>query len=407
MIRSRTHAAAISTLSCAAALALLAGLVPACAGKGGAATSNDAAKSTATDRKTSNAKDSPKSAKSGSSGNGGGGGAKGDTAALTGAAENLQSLYDTLGQQQAAVDDTSSARSQPTKRPSKNVQGPANGAVAIDGSPAAFQAPAPAPEPRRVETVIVDRPLNRAELAFKLADRIRAEAGWSPMRQSVALMGLEMIEPGVGAPQYDDLSRRLSGDQATASTELRRLLNEVASSEGLAGDPTQLSGALGSSSRVLAPPAAPTGLELGTVALCTRVESFGRFSPYAANRFTAGRAIPLIVYTEVENFAQSEEHGNDSTPGTRWNVQVSQELALYLDSDGSRQWRQTEQTVKDVSRSKRKDYYLVQRIDLPANLSVGRYNLKVIVRDRNASNGGGEVERTIPIEIVADTRSRD
>jgi hypothetical protein len=40
-------------------------------------------------------------------------------------------------------------------------------------------------------------------------------------------------------------------------------------------------------------------------------------------------------------------------------------------------------------------------IDLPASLSVGRYQLKVIVRDHA---DGSEDERVIPIEIVADPR---
>ena len=43
----------------------------------------------------------------------------------------------------------------------------------------------------------------------------------------------------------------------------------------------------------------------------------------------------------------------------------------------------------------------MQRIDLPANLSVGRYNLKVLVRDQRT---GQEVERALPLEIVADAK---
>jgi hypothetical protein len=336
-----------------------------------------------------------------------------DASGLDNAAENLQDLYNTLGQQQADVDSNAPVSNQPAssahspasranvRAGGKQVQGPSNGSVSIDGPPSSFQAPAaqPEPPPRRVETVIVDKPLNRAELAFRLAERIRTEPTWSPMRQAVALMGLEMIEPGVGGPQMDDLSKRLSGDQATTARQLRKTLGEIASSESLAGDPTQLAGVLGGASRELAPPTHRAGLELGAVALCTRVESFGRYTPYERTRFLAGRSVPIIIYTEVEGFSQSEDASDGAS---RWTVQVSQELALYLDSDGSRQWRQAEQTVKDSSRSKRRDYYLVQRIDLPANLSVGKYNLKVIVRDRSPAAGNSELERTIPIEIVAD-----
>jgi len=57
--------------------------------------------------------------------------------------------------------------------------------------------------------------------------------------------------------------------------------------------------------------------------------------------------------------------------------------------------------VRDRSRTRRRDFYIVQRIDLPANLSVGKYNLKVAVRDRHAP-GGAEAEAVVPIQIVAD-----
>jgi hypothetical protein len=40
-------------------------------------------------------------------------------------------------------------------------------------------------------------------------------------------------------------------------------------------------------------------------------------------------------------------------------------------------------------------------IELPATLSIGRYNLKVTVTDRTT---GAQAERVLPIEVVADAR---
>ena len=75
--------------------------------------------------------------------------------------------------------------------------------------------------------------------------------------------------------------------------------------------------------------------------------------------------------------------------------------AELFHDDGSRQWRSAEAVIRDTSRTRR-DFFLVQRIDLPANLSVGKYNLKVTVRDRLAGEGGAEAELAVPIQIVAD-----
>lgn len=332
-----------------------------------------------------------------------GGGSGGAQEPLSDAATNLQALYDTLGQRQASVDRSAGggaggggAGGRPVTPPARNVLGPGAGDVAVPE----FEAPAPAPEPRRVETVIVDKPLSRAELAFRLAERIRVEP-WSPLRQSVAMVGLELIEPGAGGPQLADLARRLPGEQAAAVDGLRRLMSDVRSSESAMANPEQLSQALTSAAGQLSPALQRTGMELGAVELCSRVESFGRFVPFQANRFLAGKAAAMIVYTEVRGFSQREERGSDGS--ARYAVELSQELELFFDADGSRQWRQSEQSVKDSARSARSDYYLVQRIDLPANLSVGRYVLKVIVRDRGS--GGAVAERTIPLEIVADPKS--
>lgn len=153
-------------------------------------------------------------------------------------------------------------------------------------------------------------------------------------------------------------------------------------------------------------------LALPTVALCRRVESFGRYTPFTSNRFLAGRVNPAIVYAEVDHFTQLAAADLDITslpglgaldPGSLL-VELSISTELFH-ADGSRQWRSGEAVVRDQARTRRRDFYLVQRIDLPANLSVGRYNLKVTVRDRLASGSGGgrpEVESIIPIQIVAD-----
>ena len=147
------------------------------------------------------------------------------------------------------------------------------------------------------------------------------------------------------------------------------------------------------------PDAIPSGVRLGTVALCQRVDGFGRFTPLSNNRFIAGRSAAMILYAEVLNFSQRDELIGESTVDTVHVVELSQEVNLLLDSDGSLQFIKPEQTLRDASRTPRKDFFVVQRIDLPPNLSVGKYNLKLTLRDKGS---GAEAERIIPILIVAD-----
>lgn len=139
-------------------------------------------------------------------------------------------------------------------------------------------------------------------------------------------------------------------------------------------------------------------------ALCTRVEGFGQYEPFAEYTFLAGRTTKMIVYTEIENFshraARSDDPGMDTLSGADLvAVELSQELRLWHDADGSMQWRKPEQPIIEVARNKRRDFFLVQQIELPPTLSVGKYNLKITIRDKVS---GGVDERSIPLKIVAD-----
>lgn len=140
----------------------------------------------------------------------------------------------------------------------------------------------------------------------------------------------------------------------------------------------------------------PAALEVAALALCQRVEGFGRYLPYPSNKFLAGKPALMIVYTELAGFTQ---HPSESADDTLFTTELAQRVELYLDADGSLQYSVPEQTIRESSRSKRRDFYLVQRLELPRTLSVGKYNLKVRVTDPTT---GHQAERTHRIEIVAD-----
>lgn len=146
--------------------------------------------------------------------------------------------------------------------------------------------------------------------------------------------------------------------------------------------------------------AAESRLEISTLALCQRVESFGRYTPLTSSTFLAGRSAQMILYTELAGFTQRPDSSGDSQ---QFVTELSQTVELFLDSDGSKQFVVPTQSVRELSRSPRRDFYLVQRIELPRTLSVGRYNLKVRVTDLAS---GQESERSQRINIVADPSAR-
>lgn len=179
----------------------------------------------------------------------------------------------------------------------------------------------------------------------------------------------------------------------------------------------------------LAPPAqsladaldAWTPLSITEARLCSKVDGFGVYHELkkfgGRYKFLAGRPARMIVYIEPVSFT----HSRVSRDGV-WGHEVAllQDLRLYhaaQDSD-TLVWRKPDQRITDFSRNRRRDFFVVQVIELPATLSVGAYHLKVILTDdapagsaasndagegsKGGRGGGGQAEIIIPIELVAD-----
>ena len=100
-----------------------------------------------------------------------------------------------------------------------------------------------------------------------------------------------------------------------------------------------------------------------------------------------------IVYVEVEDFVAAP------TDDDKREVRLTQELILYKESDGLAVWRHEPTQIVDVSRNRRRDFYVVQMIALPARLGEGRYRLKVRLTDQH---GDSIDETTLSVQVVAD-----
>ncbi|MBG83644.1 MAG: hypothetical protein CMJ40_03745 [Phycisphaerae bacterium] len=137
---------------------------------------------------------------------------------------------------------------------------------------------------------------------------------------------------------------------------------------------------------------------LAQQSLVTRVGGFGDVDEWALRsehdeyNFIAHSGQEIILYMELEGFdSRLDSKG-------QWETATSQELVIYSDRDGIPVWRESWQTATDRSRTRRSDYFTAQKVTIPTNLSVGKYQLKVRVRDEQTQ---AESEATIPFVMTA------
>lgn len=143
-------------------------------------------------------------------------------------------------------------------------------------------------------------------------------------------------------------------------------------------------------------------LTVADARLCTRVEGFGVYNELdtfdGGYKLLAGRRHKLIVYVELDRFS-SERATQEGVAG--YAVDLTQSLALF--HMGRERdllaWRLDDQRIEYFSRRPRRDFFVVQIIELPETLTIDRYALKVTVRDAARDQ---LAERTILIDLVGD-----
>lgn len=235
----------------------------------------------------------------------------------------------------------------------------------------------------------------QSRLIQELATLLRREVREStdPLRQYAALAALELLEPGVvpDPTSIPTLTPR-EVDLLSAWRDLFRNVDEELSSAS--GDISALASSV---NRLATRMAEWETLKIADARLCSRVEGFGQYTALPGPKMLAGRRNPAIVYVQLDHFTHRAATGDNGEAG--YIVELAQELSLYHDADGLLAWRQPEQLVRDFSRERRRDFFVVQRIDLPETLSVGAYRLKITMRDKAT---GAIAERILPIELVAD-----
>jgi hypothetical protein len=146
-------------------------------------------------------------------------------------------------------------------------------------------------------------------------------------------------------------------------------------------------------------------LRISALVACRRIEAFGKYTALDVSALAAGRAQVMLLYTELEGFAHRTAGGMPPPPGvvrteddgqTEWVVHLGQSVEIRRD-DGTLVGNYQEQMLREVTRRRRKDFYLVQRVTLPSTLAPGSYTLKAIVRDVAT---GQVAERTLGLKVV-------
>lgn len=131
-------------------------------------------------------------------------------------------------------------------------------------------------------------------------------------------------------------------------------------------------------------------LTIPTAVLCTKVDAFGVYEPMQPAQFTTGVNNEAVLYCEVANFS------SQLNSARLWETRLKHEAVVYNET-GLNVWTAKADTVSDLSRNRRHDFYVVRRLR-PPPLPVGRYLLKVTVTDLQVSR---VAEATVPIQVVA------
>ena len=238
------------------------------------------------------------------------------------------------------------------------------------------------PQPQRLEQLIVD-----------LSRELYASGAYSdtPLRELTVIASMTMINPDrrldpQAIPDLTENEKQVLGQLQNFFGELGMTLEK---NEELESAVAKAAGGLRDS--LVKPPQ----LSLPKAILCTRVGGFGDYSPFERNSFLAASQQKVIVYLEIDEFVSELNASNEYV------TELAQQLTIYSDRDGIPVWKEDWQTAVDMSRNKRQDFFTVQMITFPQALSVGKYQLKVRVRDEKS---GAEAETSIPFEMVADPR---
>lgn len=121
--------------------------------------------------------------------------------------------------------------------------------------------------------------------------------------------------------------------------------------------------------------------KVSSISFCRKVSTFGAYEAMSKDDFVAGRSTQTIVYCEVDCLR------SDKTADGGFQARLATRLEI-LTTDGKSVWQREEPEITDTCRRERRDFFIAQRITVPATLAAGNYVLKVSVEDKIANRAG-------------------
>ncbi|TWT45170.1 hypothetical protein RAS1_15920 [Phycisphaerae bacterium RAS1] len=115
-------------------------------------------------------------------------------------------------------------------------------------------------------------------------------------------------------------------------------------------------------------------LSIPAMALCWKVEGFGRYQTFDPPQFVAGSTAEVIVYCELRDFVS--EKRDDGLYHTELGMTVN-----VLNRIGESVLEVRDPLIRDTCRTRRQDCFVPRLIRLPASLSAGEYTVKATVVD--------------------------
>ena len=202
---------------------------------------------------------------------------------------------------------------------------------------------------------------------------------------TVAQWELRLLQLAIGD---EEAARTPSEDASSETAELLCRLIEaiIATRDALEHPVTASEAALGAVEALRTPLQEQADLQIPTVALCTRVQTFGVYDEMPSGALVANRPNRAIVYIEIGNFL------SEQTDDGRYRTMLSDELEI-LTPDGRSVWHKEEPSIVDLSRRRRHDFFLAQIIDLPNTLGPGEYVLKVSMQDDLSGKSNQAIHR--------------
>jgi len=247
-----------------------------------------------------------------------------------------------------------------------------------------------APTPGLSRRAVPETPEALANAAAALyRDASRAD---TPLRSLMALAALSIADPErpFNAEALPDLTEEERRTLARFHGFCRDLGRQLASSD----DPEAVSRAVEELSQEIR---GERRLRIPRSEVCTQVEGFGVFTRIEPPEFTAHSGARFVLYSELDGYRSTEVGGEG------WKTELSVELSILSERDGVPVWRRDWQSVTDLVATRRQDFFMTFRVNLPDALSVGAYALKIRVRDEQT---GALAEHSVPFRMVAGTASR-